>query len=95
MEYLVTLFLVKMHLVILGGKKRSIAFRRQRMQIDEPAPPSEVSSYPVPQPEDPYIADLLQVADNRCARARLSWEEDLGPLCVVANLWPELLTGTQ
>ncbi|XP_057628705.1 centrosomal protein of 135 kDa isoform X2 [Chionomys nivalis] len=48
-----------------GGKKRSIAFRRQRMQIDEPAPPSEVSSYPVPQPEDPYIADLLQVADNR------------------------------
>ncbi|XP_006922577.1 centrosomal protein of 135 kDa isoform X1 [Pteropus alecto] len=48
-----------------GGKKRSIAFRRQRMQIDEPAPPSEVSSYPVPQPDDPYIADLLQVADNR------------------------------
>ncbi|EDL89899.1 similar to KIAA0635 gene product (predicted) [Rattus norvegicus] len=48
-----------------GGRKRNIAFRRQRMQIDEPAPPSEVSSYPVPQPEDPYIADLLQVADNR------------------------------
>ncbi|KAK2115763.1 hypothetical protein P7K49_006389, partial [Saguinus oedipus] len=35
------------------------------MQIDEPVPPSEVSSYPVPQPDDPYIADLLQVADNR------------------------------
>ncbi|XP_070252416.1 centrosomal protein of 135 kDa isoform X2 [Myotis yumanensis] len=48
-----------------GGKKRSIAFRRQRMQIDQPVPPSEVSSYPVPQPDDPYIADLLQVADNR------------------------------
>ncbi|XP_051026259.1 centrosomal protein of 135 kDa [Acomys russatus] len=48
-----------------GGRKRNIAFRRQRMQIDEPAPPSEVSSYPVPQPEDPYVADLLQVADNR------------------------------
>ncbi|KAF0883251.1 CP135 protein, partial [Crocuta crocuta] len=48
-----------------GGSKRSIAFRRQRMQIDEPVPPSEVSSYPVPQPDDPYIADLLQVADNR------------------------------
>lgn len=48
-----------------GGRKRNIAFRRQRMQIDEPAPPSEVSAYPVPQPEDPYIADLLQVADNR------------------------------
>nr|XP_020043107.1 centrosomal protein of 135 kDa [Castor canadensis] len=48
-----------------GGKKKNIAFRRQRMQIDEPAPPSEVSSYPVPQPDDPYIADLLEVADNR------------------------------
>lgn len=35
------------------------------MQIDEPAPPSEVSSYPVPQPRDPYVADLLQVADSR------------------------------
>lgn len=53
----------------LGGKKRSIAFRRQRMQIDEPVPPSEVSSYPVPQPDDPYIADLLQVADNRCIKS--------------------------
>lgn len=48
-----------------GGKRRSIAFRRQRMQIDEPVPPPEVSSYPVPQPDDPYIADMLQVADNR------------------------------
>eukprot|EP00069_Balaena_mysticetus_P016332 bmy_09822T0 len=42
-----------------GGKKRSIAFRRQRMQIDEPVPPSEVSSYPVPQPDDP-IQELQQ-----------------------------------
>uniref|UniRef100_A0A669P5N8 Centrosomal protein 135 n=1 Tax=Phasianus colchicus TaxID=9054 RepID=A0A669P5N8_PHACC len=48
-----------------GGKKRNIPFRRQRMQIDQPVPPSAVSAYPVPQPEDPYIADLLQVADNR------------------------------
>ncbi|XP_060044020.1 centrosomal protein of 135 kDa isoform X2 [Erinaceus europaeus] len=56
-----------LHAVVLtpGGKKRSIAFRRQCMHIDEPVPPSEVSSYPVPQPDDPYIADLLQVADNR------------------------------
>ncbi|XP_075278069.1 centrosomal protein of 135 kDa isoform X1 [Opisthocomus hoazin] len=48
-----------------GGRKRSIAFRRQRMQIDQPVPPSGISAYPVPQPEDPYVADLLQVADNR------------------------------
>ncbi|NWR07610.1 CP135 protein, partial [Paradoxornis webbianus] len=48
-----------------GGRKKSIPFRRQRMQIDQLVPPSHVSAYPVPQPEDPYIADLLQVADNR------------------------------
>ncbi|XP_053797250.1 centrosomal protein of 135 kDa isoform X2 [Vidua chalybeata] len=48
-----------------GGSKKSIPFRRQRMQIDQLVPPSGVSAYPVPQPEDPYIADLLQVADNR------------------------------
>uniref|UniRef100_A0A665V9N8 Centrosomal protein 135 n=1 Tax=Echeneis naucrates TaxID=173247 RepID=A0A665V9N8_ECHNA len=48
-----------------GGKKRSIPFRRQRMQIDELVPPSSTPSYPVPQPDDPYIADLLQLADGR------------------------------
>uniref|UniRef100_A0A673NI26 Centrosomal protein 135 n=1 Tax=Sinocyclocheilus rhinocerous TaxID=307959 RepID=A0A673NI26_9TELE len=49
-----------------GGKKRSIPFRRQRMQIDELLPPSS-GSIPssVAQPDDPYIADLLQVADDR------------------------------
>ncbi|XP_077572880.1 centrosomal protein of 135 kDa-like [Stigmatopora nigra] len=48
-----------------GGKKRSIAFRRQRMQTDELIPPAVRSAYPVTQPDDPYIADLLQLADNR------------------------------
>lgn len=48
-----------------GGKKRTIPFRRQRMQIDQPVPPSELTSPPVAQADDPYIADLLQVADNR------------------------------
>ncbi|XP_070688604.1 centrosomal protein of 135 kDa isoform X2 [Pempheris klunzingeri] len=48
-----------------GGKKRSIPFRRQRMQIDELIPPSSASAYPVLQPDDPYIADLLQLADGR------------------------------
>ncbi|XP_058612187.1 centrosomal protein of 135 kDa isoform X2 [Onychostoma macrolepis] len=49
-----------------GGKKRSIPFRRQRMQIDELLPPSS-GPFPssVAQPDDPYIADLLQVADDR------------------------------
>nr|XP_020459149.1 centrosomal protein of 135 kDa isoform X2 [Monopterus albus] len=48
-----------------GGKKRSIPFRRQRMQIDELIPPSSTSAYPVLQPDDPYVADLLQLADGR------------------------------
>ncbi|XP_023855094.1 centrosomal protein of 135 kDa isoform X1 [Salvelinus sp. IW2-2015] len=48
-----------------GGKKHSIPFRRQRMQIDELIPPSFGPTQPVAQPDDPYIADLLQVADDR------------------------------
>ncbi|KAI3369003.1 hypothetical protein L3Q82_025978, partial [Scortum barcoo] len=48
-----------------GGKKRSIPFRRQRMQIDELVPPSSTSAYPVSLPDDPYVADLLQLADER------------------------------
>ncbi|RVE73808.1 hypothetical protein OJAV_G00034970 [Oryzias javanicus] len=48
-----------------GGKKRSIPFRRQRMQIDELLPSSGRSVYPVVQPDDPYITDLLQLADGR------------------------------
>ncbi|KAJ3600083.1 hypothetical protein NHX12_034035 [Muraenolepis orangiensis] len=48
-----------------GGKKRSIPFRRQRMQIDELTPPPATAAYPVPQPDDPYVADLIQMADGR------------------------------
>ncbi|XP_056894777.1 centrosomal protein of 135 kDa [Takifugu flavidus] len=48
-----------------GGKKHSIPFRRQRMQIDELIPPAFTSAYPVTQPDDPYVADLLQLADGR------------------------------
>uniref|UniRef100_G3PMR8 Centrosomal protein 135 n=1 Tax=Gasterosteus aculeatus TaxID=69293 RepID=G3PMR8_GASAC len=48
-----------------GGKKRSIPFRRQRMQIDELTPRSSTSAYPASQPDDPYIADLLHMADGR------------------------------
>ncbi|XP_035680916.1 centrosomal protein of 135 kDa-like isoform X2 [Branchiostoma floridae] len=49
-----------------GGKKRNIPFHRQRMEIDSLVPPADRPS-PPPSPvvEDPYIADLLEVADNR------------------------------
>ncbi|GCC24717.1 centrosomal protein of 135 kDa isoform X2 [Chiloscyllium punctatum] len=48
-----------------GGRKRTIPFRRQRMQIDQPIPPSEIASAPQIHMEDPYFMDLLSVADNR------------------------------
>ncbi|KAK7889598.1 hypothetical protein WMY93_025158 [Mugilogobius chulae] len=48
-----------------GGKKHSIPFRRQRMQIDDLIPPSSSPLYPVPQPNDPYVADMLLLADGR------------------------------
>lgn len=37
------------------------------MQIDELLPPSATARYPVLQPDDPYVADLLQLADGRWA----------------------------
>ena len=55
-----------------GGKKRIIPFRRQRMQIDQLTPPPAATAYPVPQPDEPYVADLLHMADNRSAFPRLS-----------------------
>uniref|UniRef100_A0A8D0HJ81 Centrosomal protein 135 n=1 Tax=Sphenodon punctatus TaxID=8508 RepID=A0A8D0HJ81_SPHPU len=54
-----------------GGRKRNIPFRRQRMQIDQPAPPSGIICYPIPQPDEPYVADLLEVADNRIHELQL------------------------
>ncbi|XP_028301260.1 centrosomal protein of 135 kDa-like [Gouania willdenowi] len=48
-----------------GGKTHSIPFRRQRMQIADLVPPSSTSAYPVQQPDDPYLADLLLLADGR------------------------------
>ncbi|XP_051820501.1 centrosomal protein of 135 kDa [Antechinus flavipes] len=68
-----------------GGRKRGIPFRRQRMQIDQPVPPSGISAYPVPQPNDPYIADLLQVADNRIFELQEEVCHLQGKLAVVEN----------
>uniref|UniRef100_A0AAY4D472 Centrosomal protein of 135 kDa n=1 Tax=Denticeps clupeoides TaxID=299321 RepID=A0AAY4D472_9TELE len=72
-----------------GGKKRSIPFRRQRMQIDELLPPpSGSTSSVVMQPDDPYIADLLQVADDRIqelqrdvTKLQLDIEHDIHKFC--------------
>ena len=50
-----------------GGRKKQIPFRRQRMDLDSVVPPAEPSSssnFPA-SVEDPYVADLLTVADKR------------------------------
>lgn len=52
-----------------GGRKKHIAFRRQRMEIDctLPGNPNFVSlKQQLPEPE-PYVADLLRVADGHIA----------------------------
>eukprot|EP00794_Sanderia_malayensis_P007402 gene7402-8222_t len=48
-----------------GGKKKQIPYRRQRMDIDNLLPPSETTSSSVTTSDDPYVADLLGVADEK------------------------------
>ncbi|XP_053399484.1 centrosomal protein of 135 kDa-like isoform X2 [Mercenaria mercenaria] len=51
-----------------GGKKKTIPFRRQRMEIDCTVPPADDYQRSKPNlADDPYVADLLQVADSRIA----------------------------
>ncbi|KAK3100318.1 hypothetical protein FSP39_018085 [Pinctada imbricata] len=60
-----------------GGKKKSIPFRRQRMEIDTAVPPFEgPSRISVPPPDDPYVADLLQVADSRIAELEVESRDE-------------------
>ena len=48
-----------------GGHQRRIPFRRQRMDMDCLVPPSGGGAQPHPPEPDPYVADLLKVADTR------------------------------
>lgn len=55
-----------------GGKKKNIPFRRQRMEIDcalpdSTKPDATTLTVNLPSP-DPYVADLLQVADQRMSQ---------------------------
>ena len=50
-----------------GGRKKHIPFRRQRMEIDSTLPNSRGMPTVRLPPQDPYIADLLSVADQRMA----------------------------
>ena len=54
------------HVTISGGRKKTIPFRRERMELDCATPRSEASTSSVPCPDDPYVADLLQVGQFEC-----------------------------
>lgn len=58
------------------------------MQIDELMPPAFTSAYPVTQPDDPYVADLLQLADGRSGGRVL-----VGRLLMLLQLPPKLFYG--
>lgn len=56
-----------------GGKKKNIPFRRQRMELDCALPENAARAggregTQAPPTPDPYVADLLQVADQRMAQ---------------------------
>lgn len=52
-----------------GGRRKNIPFRRQRMDLEstlEPSSQTSISGESVSsQPNDPYVADLLSIADKR------------------------------
>ncbi|XP_071511617.1 centrosomal protein of 135 kDa-like [Diadema antillarum] len=49
-----------------GGRKKNIPFRRQRMDIDCSVPGANYSPAGIPPGvDDPYVADLMNVADER------------------------------
>lgn len=48
-----------------GGRQKRIPFRRQRMDVDCLVPPGGGGAQQRPPEPDPYVADLLKVADGR------------------------------
>ena len=72
MNFYSTIFIYNHFLSLTGGKKKTIPFHRQRMEIDCSVPPAD--DYLLTKPrlaDDPYVVDLLQVADSRIAELEL------------------------
>ncbi|XP_052794849.1 centrosomal protein of 135 kDa-like isoform X3 [Mya arenaria] len=68
-----------------GGKKKTIPFRRQRMEIDCTVPPADDYHRTKPSlADDPYVADLLQVADGRIAELDQQ-VSDLSDRCEISD----------
>ncbi|XP_048589122.1 centrosomal protein of 135 kDa-like isoform X2 [Nematostella vectensis] len=66
-----------------GGRRKQVPFRRQRMDIESTVSPAKNYSGSLQDVQDPYVADLLSVADNRIEELeakvlRLQDEKDAG-----------------
>ncbi|XP_065058745.1 centrosomal protein of 135 kDa-like [Rhopilema esculentum] len=55
-----------------GGRKKQIPYRRQRMDIDSLVTKSETTTTSEDTADDPYIADLLGVADEKIHRLQIN-----------------------
>ena len=62
-----TLIITTLRSIVTGGKKKHVPFRRQRLVLDSTLPQSDTSAPPVAVRDDPFVADLLRVADSRIA----------------------------
>ena len=59
-----------------GGRKKNIPFRRQRMDLESTLPPSVHSfSDTFLSASDPYVADLLSIADSRVEELKINIED--------------------
>jgi centrosomal protein CEP135 len=63
--------------VVIGGNKQTIPFRRQRLDIDcmlaEPSPKADTFKYP--NGNDPYLIDMIQLADERIIQLQTESEK--------------------
>ena len=60
--------------LLSGGRKKKIPFRRQRMEIDQAVPENPGFGFKIPPPDDPYVADLLQVCPTHpyvCSKSKI------------------------
>jgi len=85
-------------LIGTGGRKKNIPFRRQRMEIDciLPSPETAPADSLTAPSADPYVADLLKVADDSIARlreeARNLTDDKLGLEAKMSNLRKQVRT---
>ena len=59
----------------LDGNKQTISFRRQRLDIDCMLPQAVNYLQNFPNAEDPYIIDMIKMADNRITQLQTELDD--------------------